>query len=76
VITFLDRLIGEGNNRFVNHPIDRSSFSKPTIHFTKLYTSRISVKFEVLKAVRLSMLVFWVVTPCGLVGRYKRLGET
>jgi hypothetical protein len=24
----------------------------------------------------LSMLVFWVVTPCGLVGRYRRFGET
>jgi hypothetical protein len=22
------------------------------------------------------MLVFWVVTPCGLVGRYQRFGET
>jgi hypothetical protein len=24
----------------------------------------------------MSMLVFWVVTPCGLVGRYQRFGET
>jgi hypothetical protein len=23
----------------------------------------------------MSMLVFWVVTPCGLVGRYQRFGE-
>jgi hypothetical protein len=28
------------------------------------------VKFEVLKAVKILMLVFWVVTPCGLVDRY------
>jgi hypothetical protein len=24
----------------------------------------------------MSMLVFWVVTPCGLVDRYQRFGET
>jgi hypothetical protein len=24
----------------------------------------------------LSILFFWVVTPCGLVGRYQRFGET
>jgi hypothetical protein len=35
-----------------------------------------SKRFDVLTAVKTSMLVFWVVTPCGLVGRYKRLGET
>jgi hypothetical protein len=28
------------------------------------------VRFEALTAVKMSMLVFWVVTPCGLVGRY------
>jgi hypothetical protein len=26
--------------------------------------------------VKMSMLFFWVVTPCGLVGRYKRFGGT
>jgi hypothetical protein len=30
---------------------------------------------EVLTEVKMSMLVFWVVTPCGLVGRYLRFGE-
>jgi hypothetical protein len=34
------------------------------------------MRFEVLTAVKMSMLVFWVVTMCGLVGRYQRLGET
>jgi hypothetical protein len=28
------------------------------------------MRFEVLTAVKMWMLVFWVVTPCGLVGRY------
>jgi hypothetical protein len=32
--------------------------------------------FEVLTAVKLSMLALWVVTPCCLVGRYQRFGET
>jgi hypothetical protein len=35
-----------------------------------------NIKFEVLKMVKKSMLVFWVVTPCGLVGRYKRFAGT
>jgi hypothetical protein len=26
--------------------------------------------FEVLTTVKMSLLAFWVVTPCGLVGRY------
>jgi hypothetical protein len=29
--------------------------------------------FEVLTAVKMLMLVLWVVTPCSLVGRYKLL---
>jgi hypothetical protein len=32
--------------------------------------------FEVLSAVNMSMLFFWVVTLCGLVGRYQRFGGT
>jgi hypothetical protein len=32
--------------------------------------------FEVLTAVKTSMLVFWVVTPCRPVGRYQRFGGT
>jgi hypothetical protein len=33
-----------------------------------------TVTFEVFMAVK--MLLFWVVNPCGLVGRYQRFGET
>jgi hypothetical protein len=29
------------------------------------------MSFEVLKTVKMMMLVFWVVTPCGLVDRYQ-----
>jgi hypothetical protein len=32
--------------------------------------------FEVLTDVKLSMLVLWVTTSCGLVGRYWRFGKT
>jgi hypothetical protein len=31
-----------------------------------LYSSPSIIRFEVLKAVKMSMLVFWLVTPCGL----------
>jgi hypothetical protein len=34
------------------------------------------VRFEVLTAVKMAMLVIWVVTPCGLVGRQRQFGET
>jgi hypothetical protein len=34
------------------------------------------VRFEVPRAVRMSMFVFWVVTPCGLGGRYQRFRGT
>jgi hypothetical protein len=33
------------------------------------------MRFEVLTAVKMS-LFFWVVRPCGLIGRYDRFGET
>jgi hypothetical protein len=33
-------------------------------------------RFEVLTAMKKSMLFFWVVTPCGLAGRYQRFGQT
>jgi hypothetical protein len=33
------------------------------------------VRFEVLTAVKMLMLFFWVVTPCGLVGRYQLFEE-
>jgi hypothetical protein len=34
------------------------------------------VKLEVLTAAKMSMLVFWVIKPCGLVGRYQHFGGT
>jgi hypothetical protein len=34
------------------------------------------MRFEVLTAVKKSMLVFWVVTPCGIVVKYQRFGGT
>jgi hypothetical protein len=34
-----------------------------------------SVRFEILTEVTMSILVFWIGTPCGLVGRYQRFGE-
>jgi hypothetical protein len=36
----------------------------------------IFMRFELLSAVKMLMLVFWVVTPCGLVRRYHRFGGT
>jgi hypothetical protein len=36
-------------------------------------TGFISMRFEVLTAANKPLLVFWVVTPRGLVGRYKYL---
>jgi hypothetical protein len=35
-----------------------------------------NMRFEVLVAVKMSVLVFWLVTPCGFVGRYQHFGET
>jgi hypothetical protein len=34
------------------------------------------MRFEILTAEKMSMLVFWVVMPCGLVGRHQRFGGT
>jgi hypothetical protein len=33
------------------------------------------MRFEVLTAVKMPMLVFWVATPCGFLGRYQRFGD-
>jgi hypothetical protein len=33
------------------------------------------MRCDVLTAVNMSMLVFWVVTPCRLLGRYQRFGK-
>jgi hypothetical protein len=34
------------------------------------------MRFEVLKGVKMSMVVFCVVTLCGLLGKYQRFGGT
>jgi hypothetical protein len=34
------------------------------------------MRFEVFMAVKMSMSVFWVVTPCGLRGKYQRFRGT
>lgn len=34
-----------------------------------------SVRFQVFTEVKMSIMVFWVVTLCGLVGGYQRFGE-
>lgn len=33
------------------------------------------MRYDVLTAMRISVLVFWLVTPRGLVGRHQRFGE-
>jgi hypothetical protein len=48
--------------------------TKDTALFNKAAVS--CVKFEVLTAVEISLLVFWVVTPCGFVGICQHFGET
>jgi hypothetical protein len=34
------------------------------------------MRFKVLMVVKMLMLVFWVLTPCGLVGRYQYFDRT
>jgi hypothetical protein len=34
-----------------------------------------NLRFEVLVVVKMTVLFFWVVTPCGLLGRYSILAE-
>jgi hypothetical protein len=36
----------------------------------------ICVKLEVISAVKVSMLVFWLITPCGFIGRHRRFWQT
>jgi hypothetical protein len=45
------------------------------LHISKLALIS-TLRFEVLTALKMSILVKWVVTPCGLVGRYQRFGGT
>jgi hypothetical protein len=34
------------------------------------------MRFGVITAVKMSLMVFWAVTPCGIVDRYRRFGGT
>jgi hypothetical protein len=38
--------------------------------------TKFCIRFEVYTAMKMLMLVFWVVMPCGLVDRCKRFGRT
>jgi hypothetical protein len=51
-----------------------SSGVNSSCHNTKHVIPR--VRFQVLTAVRIMMLLFWVLMLCRLVGRYQRFGET
>jgi hypothetical protein len=44
--------------------------------FTKVNVTSHHVRFEVLTAVMMTKLFFWVVLPRRLVGTYRRFGET
>jgi hypothetical protein len=37
---------------------------------------RKDMRFEVFTVLKMSMMVFWVVTPCGLAGAYQRFEGT
>jgi hypothetical protein len=39
-------------------------------------TNESLARFQVLKAVKMTMLFFWIVRPCTLVGKYQRFGRT
>jgi hypothetical protein len=56
-----------------------SSVSCPVVCFGISFVDPLNFvtmcEIEVLMAVKMSVLFFWVVTPCGLVGRYQCYGE-
>jgi hypothetical protein len=60
----------------------KSITSNPTEHPERLYDNvyekpSVSVlRVEVLMTVKMSIMVFWVMTPCGLVGVYHCSSET
>jgi hypothetical protein len=53
----------------VDKPQDREGWEKCT-------TWRETGIFEVLMAEKMTMLLFWVVIPCRLIGRYQHFKET
>jgi hypothetical protein len=48
--------------------------SSNTCHVQQIFLH--NMRFEILAAMKMLMLVFWETTPRGLVGRYKRFGGT
>lgn len=42
----------------------------------EIQTAKLNVRSEVLTVVKMTMLFFWVITPCRFEGRYKCSGET
>jgi hypothetical protein len=51
-------------------------FSDSMVVFMGLNPEMSGKMFEVLTAVKMLMVVFWVVTPCGLVGGYQHFRGT
>jgi hypothetical protein len=44
------------------------------LHTVYIITDLLHMRFDVLTEESMSMFLFWVVTPCGLVGRHQRFG--
>jgi hypothetical protein len=49
-----------------------SSRSPAQVH----HATSTCIRFKVLRTVKMHMVVFWVVMPCGFVGEYHRFGRT
>jgi hypothetical protein len=54
--------------------IDKNSTQHIEMQHYRLQNLFLLPRFEVLTTVRM-MMVFWVVMPCKLAGRYRRFGE-
>jgi hypothetical protein len=63
----------------IKHAIIRTT-ANSEVFISDFYTSSTGkfcptrMRFEVLTAIKMPMLVFWVVTPCGLLGGYPEDG--
>jgi hypothetical protein len=60
--------------KIVDNSVDRLAIRTGHLPYKRL--DCYYVRFEVLTVVKMTMLFFWVVTPCRLVGRYQRFGGT
>jgi hypothetical protein len=62
--------------RKINSSVWNSTFSvSESLYEALCHKTTPAVRYEVLTAVNMPMLVLWVVTPFGLVGRYQRFGS-